>query len=124
MITYIYDPINGVPVRDYAAEMTMIALIAEHAAFPDREITYRGATENTLHALRELVCLNTVPLDAVQIQYDRPESELGPARLIPLKLYANGGIRPWPNGFADTQEGFLITLVRQAKYLQAREEGG
>lgn len=98
MIRIIYDAVNGTPYRDGDAAQVIEDVIAKGEAL------IVTASECVVHAARVAVRGGRLPLDKCQIEHRTDKGD----RV--LKLYQDGGIDPWPAGFCDTIEKFILKL--------------
>ena len=100
MIIYEYDPKSGGATPDGLVDSVVNYLIAIHNTGGD-PVHLLSSTENVLHALRVAVKLGRVSADDIEIRFGEKRP----------KMYRNGGIRPWPHGFADYHDGWHRDLL-------------
>lgn len=119
MLKLVYNPYTGYATRDgdlpekvrELSEMTM----------SEEEYTFVFATDNLLNAMRVEFRQKRLPLDRFSLWYHRTDPlprhpEFGDIQLFPdgfvqLRLYPSGGISPWPHGFCDRTEFYLMDLL-------------
>lgn len=98
MLTLIYDQ-YATPYADGNVNAVVLDCINLEKSI---NLSLRFSTSNILNAFRVAIMENRIPRERVVIQYeDYAEDQMSAPRLRTLTLYTNGGIKPWPKGFAD-----------------------
>jgi len=99
MITLVYDPDSGLAVRDGDAKKiaTSIAWAADHNKTD--ECAY--ATENVFYAVRVLVKQNIIGSNRIRFKF----------KDVYITVDRNGRCDPWPPGFCDISERYLMKLL-------------
>jgi len=98
MIRLEYDAIKGTAFKDGEMLYKVMQWVDLHNQ--GHIVTVVTATENALTMLRVAVKRHHIAAEDVEIWY----------RDQKLRLYPDGGIDPWPKGFADFTENMLMEL--------------
>lgn len=110
MIRIIYDPRLGRAYPDSWSMHIAESTAHEHATNGvNRELCV--STSHTLYAFRVLVRRKTIALDEIQFFYRKPTDDSGPENDIPIQIYPDGGLDPWPSGFCDDMGHMLMELL-------------
>lgn len=99
MIKMTYDAVNGQPFADGRCDATVAGWIAQHVAGEDVEVVF--ASENILHAVRVAIRRGQLGCTDVALFFE----DVQPV------IYPSGGIAPWPEGFCDHTERWLLELL-------------
>lgn len=98
MITITYDAKHGRPFADGQVDDFVTGLIYRNSKGHQQGIVV--STENIITALRVAVREGKIAAQDVAFWYNGTQ----------LKLYPDGGIETWPDGFADFTEKKLLKL--------------
>lgn len=131
MLTLIYDAYEGQSFRDGHVHQVVEGWIRRLKIAPNVPIEVVFSTDNILNAIR--VAIKHKRIDHTDVRllnrrgvtnlYIRPDSHPdGPAVYEgteigatehdqELRIYPSAGIRPWPNGFCDRLEFYLMELI-------------
>lgn len=131
MIRLIYDAYEGKAFRDGDVHRVVEDIIVRAGNGDNIEVVF--ATDNFLNAMRVAIVHKRIDVDSVQLLcrrrvanlyvHDNNQDNTGgkiieevdffgdeqPERL--LRIYPSGGISPWPKGFCDRTEFYLMELL-------------
>lgn len=131
MLTLIYDAYEGEAFRDGHVHHVVEGLIQQLRNAPNVPLKIVFSTDNILNAIR--VAIKHKRIDHTDVRlfnrrgvtnlYIRPDShpdgqavyegeEIGATeRDRELRIYPDAGISPWPNGFCDRLDFYLMELI-------------
>ena len=109
MITIIYEARGGYPVSDGHVDDFIESLVFQHKS--GSNATRVCSTGNVIRALQLAVAEGVVLPHEVNVVFRKPYRGTDENRDVALRIFPDGGIHPWPHGFADFEDGKLMRLI-------------
>lgn len=111
MLTLIYDAVLGRPIADGLVERYVDRL--QRKLERGEDVVCVFSTDNVLNAIRVRIRNKVIPLDSVRLLYRRgPDGWANKDQSDQeLRIYPSAGIAPWPDGFCDRIETYLMELL-------------
>ena len=120
MITIIYEARGGYPVSDGHVDDFIESLVFQHKS--GSNATRVCSTGNVIRALQLAVAEGVVLPHEVNVVFRKPYRGTDENRDVALRIFPDGGIDPWPKGFADFEDGKLMKLIRTGSKFAMRWE--
>lgn len=95
----------------HPASQSAIGRFLVQVAAAGVQVVIETHSDHVLNGIRRAVREELLKPDRVAINYFVAASDEGKQRVLQPKMYANGGIRPWPKGFFDQFERDLRKLL-------------
>jgi len=102
-ITLIYDPVNGVALRDGELDLVASKLVETGGEFI-------FANEVFLDSIRVLVKRGIIKPKNIEVRWTNPKGVL-----IGFNFNKFGILDYWPKGFCDKRDGYLNELINWGK---------